>query len=311
MTNFEGFSNELYYEIFEYLDGYDIYKAFSNLNSRFEHLITCSSLPLKIKLCSEAVSELENCCKNLIIPYRHRILSLYWENQSLVENFFTYCILNKSFDHLESLIIGELSMDKTMVLLFYLKSLPHLFSLTMDICGGDSGNLRDIYRMIFSLPSLKYNKLSFFWLFDDDDMNGFMPLAVNQQLSTIEHIVINHRCTIVALFSILSHAPRLRHLTCGNIVKFESPVRIEHSIVLSNLTYTRFNGFLGNFDDFEISMAKLLAPVQVLIINNVFDQTYLDAHRWEEFKTKYMPHLRRFEFTHRTDFPPDYEDALS
>ena len=35
----ENFSNEIFYEIFDYLDGYDIYKAFSNLNNRFENLL--------------------------------------------------------------------------------------------------------------------------------------------------------------------------------------------------------------------------------------------------------------------------------
>jgi hypothetical protein len=311
MTNFERLPNEFFNEIFEYLDGYDIHKAFSNLNSRFEHFITCSSLPLKIKLRSEAVSELQNCCKHVVVPYRHRIFSLNWEKQLVIDDFFRHCILNTSFIYLQSIVIGELPMDKSMVLLFYLKSLPHLFSLTMDICGGDSGNLRDIYRMIFSLPSLKYNKLSFFWLFDDDDTNVIMPLAVNEQLSTIEHLVFNHRCTLFELLSILSHTPRLRHLNCGNLVKFEYPVRIEQPIVLSNLTYTRFDAFLGDFDEFEMSMANLLASAQILVINNVFDETYMDAHRWEGFIIKHMPHLRRFEFTYAADFPADYADALS
>jgi hypothetical protein len=145
--------------------------------------------------------------------------------------------------------------------------------------GEGSIDLRDIYRMIFSLPSLKCNKLSSCCLVDDDDMDVFMPLAVNEQLSTIEYLVINHRCSLNELFSILSHTPRLRHLICNNLVELCDPARIEQSILLSNLTYIRFDSFLGDFDSFEISMAKLLAPVKVLIINILFDKTYLDADR--------------------------------
>ena len=45
----EDLSNELVYEVFDYLDGCDIHQAFSNLNGRFQCLLTNSLLPLKIQ----------------------------------------------------------------------------------------------------------------------------------------------------------------------------------------------------------------------------------------------------------------------
>jgi hypothetical protein len=81
--------------------------------------------------------------------------------------------------------------------------------------------------------------------------------------------------------------------------------------VLSNLTYIRFDAFLGDFDDFEISMAKLLAPVEIFIINNVFDETYFDADRWERFIMKHMLHLRQLRFTLSGDYAFDHEDTPS
>ena len=35
-TSIENFSNEIFYEIFDYLDGCRLYQAFANLNFRFQ-----------------------------------------------------------------------------------------------------------------------------------------------------------------------------------------------------------------------------------------------------------------------------------
>ena len=48
VTSIENFSDELFYEIFDYLDSYNIYEGFSNLNSRFQQLLNSSSLLFKI-----------------------------------------------------------------------------------------------------------------------------------------------------------------------------------------------------------------------------------------------------------------------
>jgi hypothetical protein len=52
VTIIKNLSNELFYGIFEYLDGCYIYQAFYNLNRRFQELITSSSLLRKIQYSS-------------------------------------------------------------------------------------------------------------------------------------------------------------------------------------------------------------------------------------------------------------------
>ncbi|CAF4971149.1 unnamed protein product, partial [Rotaria sp. Silwood1] len=291
ITCIENLSNELFYEIFEYLDGYDIYKAFCNLNTRFQRLITCSSISLNIKLCSNAPSEVKHCCKTVIIPNVHRILSLDLEGESIINDFFKHCIINSSFHRLQSIALSRISIDRAVVLLFYLKSLPRLFSLTMNIEEEWNADLSDIYRMIFSLPSLKYNKLSLFSLFDVENANIFVPLAPNEQFSTIEYLVINHICTLSDLISVLYHTPQLRHLICDNLVESDSNVQTEQSMTLSNLVYIRFNVCDINFDEFEIFM-KIFSQLQVLHISQEYGKAYLDADRWKRLIIKHMPHLR-------------------
>jgi hypothetical protein len=47
----ENLSNEVFYEIFDYLDVYDIYQSFASLNARFQDLLIRLYLRLKIKIC--------------------------------------------------------------------------------------------------------------------------------------------------------------------------------------------------------------------------------------------------------------------
>ncbi|CAF1452622.1 unnamed protein product [Rotaria sordida] len=46
----EELANEILYEIFEYLDGYDIYKGFYKLNNRFQNLSINSNILTKINI---------------------------------------------------------------------------------------------------------------------------------------------------------------------------------------------------------------------------------------------------------------------
>jgi hypothetical protein len=302
----EHFSNELFYEIFDYLDGYDIYQAFANLNSRFQYLITSSSLPLKIKFHSEVKTELTHYYENIIIPNRHRILSLDLSTNSFIKNFFAHCIIDSSFDRLESIVLSRISIARSVILLFYLKSLPRLFSLTMDIDSEENNDLNDIYRMIFSLSSLKYTKLSLSSWFGDEDVNVFVPLAVNEAFSTIEYLIIDHPCSTNELLSIVCHTPRLRHLSCQNLTESDTITDTKQPMTLSNLTYICIADSLMTFYDFEMFIIKLSAEVQVLIINDCFDDTYLDVNRWKRLIEKHMPRLRRFDFICHSDLCIDF-----
>ncbi|CAM4841534.1 unnamed protein product [Rotaria magnacalcarata] len=49
-TRFEDLSNELIYEIFNYLDSWEIYKTFVQLNIRFQYLFRSDIFRLKINL---------------------------------------------------------------------------------------------------------------------------------------------------------------------------------------------------------------------------------------------------------------------
>ncbi|CAF1131356.1 unnamed protein product [Adineta steineri] len=303
----ENLSNELLYEIFDYLDGNDIFEIFSNLNYRFQYLITCSSIPFKIKFRSHTTSQLIDCCKTVIVPNRHHILSLNFEGGSLIDNFFKHCIIDSSFTRLQSVVLSNVSINRVVSLLFYLRSLPHLFSLNMSIREEEYFDLSDIYRIIFTLPSLKYNKLSLCLEYDEEDTNISIPLALNEQFSTIEYMVINHTCTPDKLMSILCHTPQLHHLICETLEEIEPASTNEQSITLSNLVYIRINNCQIDFDRFEMFMKKVSSQLQVLRVKQKYDKAYLDADRWKRLIENYIPNLQEFIYEYPGYEYNDYE----
>jgi hypothetical protein len=284
-------SNEIYYEIFEYLDGCDIYEAFSNLNNRIQHLITYPTFLLKITLINELQRQIKHRCTHVILPNRHRIISLVLRNSSLIDTFLNQCVIDSSFSRLQSIFFVDLSAHRLMLILFYLKSLPLLRVLTIYLQDNCCDDLRDIYRMIFHLPVLKYNRLS---LTKDENFNVLVPFAANEQFNTIEYLIMNHRCNLNELISVIQHTPRLRHLTCQSIVEFEDNAESQASMTLSNLIHLHIYDCYVAFDEFEEFMKKICSQLQVLQINEFGIEKYTDPERWERLILQNMPHLLKF-----------------
>ncbi|CAF5083283.1 unnamed protein product [Rotaria sp. Silwood1] len=63
----EDLANEILYEIFEYLDVYDIYKGFYNLNKRFQTLAINSNVVTKINISIMSKSNFKNYYRNILI----------------------------------------------------------------------------------------------------------------------------------------------------------------------------------------------------------------------------------------------------
>ncbi|CAF0894955.1 unnamed protein product [Adineta steineri] len=296
MTRFEDLSNEILLEIFDYVDGCGIYKSFHNLNSRFQQCLISSSVLFKIKLCSETISNFEECCETVIIPNQHHVLSLDIKDGIFVNNFFKYCIVNASFHNLQSIILRDILIELVVVPLFHLRLLPNLLSLTLICQLLFPKDISNIYRLIFSLPTLKYNKISLEELnYEYDDINEInisLPVGIpNQQFSTIEYFVINHECAFDELIFILCHTPQLRHLICGNLLQTEQNVEDEQIPTLSYLKHIRIDCCYLDFNDFERFIKKVSPQLQRLRIKPNFNKAYLDADRWERLITNYIPHL--------------------
>ena len=152
----ESLSNEIFYEIFEYFDGCDLIQAFSRLNQRFEDLIQHPSLPLTIQFMNDSHENVEENYRNFILPYKHRIHSLYLDGSDISSKFFRAYTIDGSFTRLESIAISNISYENTVAVVLHLKSLPKLVSLTIDFACDVDKDGSIILQSILQFLTLKY-----------------------------------------------------------------------------------------------------------------------------------------------------------
>ena len=131
MTRFEDLSNEVIYEIFEFLDFFHVYQSFFNLNIRFRRLITCLNLPIKLNIFSISQSNSQQYYNDIIIPYQHRIASLS------ITNWFSFDLNNSPhhilsrFTRLETLILENIRMQTLENIFKDILSLSNLSTLVI------------------------------------------------------------------------------------------------------------------------------------------------------------------------------------
>ncbi len=280
-----------------------MYKAFTNLNARFQDLLACTLLRLRISFPSTMeLADFQNRYNTVIFPNRNRVVSLYIFDLWINDDVFSLITINSSFNHLESLVMWGIKPDNLLPLLLSLTSLSRLFSLTI-YTGGDIEDFSDAYHVIFSLPALKYNKLS---LVIDET---FIPLSTNNnyQLSPLQHLIIDHSCTLPKLIAMLSCTPRLCYLYCELLDKSNQFIEEDMKILLPNLTHISIDICHVKFDKFEIFIKTIGSQLQILRITTSEDTAYLNGGRWERLLVQYMPHLRIFKFNHQELVEDDFE----
>jgi len=179
-----------------------------------------------------------------------------------------------------------------MEILVYLKSLPHLSSLRVYLKSGYSKFFSDIYRMIFHLPSLKSSQLS---VLTEEKLNIFIPLRKNEPFSTIERLTMSHLCDLNELHSILRHTPRLKHLTCQNLVESNQNINSEIWMTLPKLTHVSIDDCRVKFDEFENFMKKISSQLKVLHIDGYWNRNFIYPERWQRLICQYMPYLIIFK----------------
>jgi hypothetical protein len=285
--------------------------AFSNLNHRFQQLLNNSSLLFKIKQMHHSLSDATSFQNWMQIMHinRQQILSIRLLMSLYFNNLFSLLYINSSFQHLESIVLLSPQPNTLKLILNELISLPRLFSLTIKPYHF-SRDLTDIYRIVLTLPVLKYYSISVL----TSQLSILLPISTNQQPSTIEYLIINHCCTFNELSAIVSYTPQLRHLSFLESYEVLGTIGTTLPFTLTNLTHLRVRTCFVKFNEFEIFIRQTRPKLKVLYwITRSEDIAYLDAHRWEEFIRQDLPQLEKFslQYYECIDDEEDHEWKLN
>ncbi len=292
-THFEDLSNEILYEIFDFLDIYRVYEAFYDLNIRFQNLLSCSNLPIHINTSFLSKSNFQRYLTQFILPNIERISSLRLWNSFMFDDIFSSSENIKKFIGIKTVILDNvLSLNH----LNHLESLPNLSSLIIN--QSDHTRMIDINcHSIFYLPSLKYCKLSL-----KGNVLFESQTNTSNQLSTIEHLVINSEYDIQELPYLLSCIPNLRRLSIDSLYRsYDRRVRT-FSQVSNRLTHVSLKLKNIKFRLFELFLINYFRDIQVLRISTNDDDEYMDANRWERLISSHIVNLRVFDIQHTYSF---------
>ena len=306
VSTLEDLSNEVVYEIFDFLDVYHVYNAFNKLNSRFDHLIHHSNVPLNINMSFLSKSNFRRYLSEMILPNTQRIRSLHLENQPMFEEIFSSSENVQQFSDLRTIILDNML---TFTDLNCFASFSNLSSLIIGKFACQS-IIDVICKSAASLPALKYCKISIKKSMDSDSR----LISLNQQ-STIEHLVITGNYYIGDLPYLLSHLPRLRRLSIDCLSDYfigRSPMNFLPSNQLTHLSLKLKNIHFHRFEEYFI---RFPASIQILRLSTDEDKEYLDANRWERLIGTFLPNLRVWDFQHTCVTRNDphrllYEDSI-
>ncbi|CAF3845768.1 unnamed protein product [Rotaria magnacalcarata] len=284
-TRFEDLSNELIYAIFELLDGYDLFEIFSNLNSRFQNLLTHPTLCINMNLSSISESTFQRCHTYTIMPNKHRIKSLHLSDPFAADLIFLPPRSIPKFGRLKTLILDDIKSKYLDHLLHFLTLLPCLSSLILSPADCFR-NKMILYPRIFLLPVLKYCKLSY----QAGHRSMLLPLTTNQ-CSTVEHLIIDCYFESTEIAVLLFYTPRLRHLSCRKLA-YIAYQEMEMPIISNNLTQASFDFFEHfNFDQFEPLIRKNFRQLHCLRISISW------VHKESSDKTEFYDLFDQFNST--------------
>ena len=306
-STLEDLSNELIYDILDYLDGSEGYEIFSNQNCRFNRLIICQSRRLMLNFSLISKLTFERRCQEMISRQSNidRIVSLRLSGELIINHFLKFFSIN-TFHRLESLFLDQIESNKLEAVLTNISLLPRLFSLSIHV-NSSFQDENNVYRLIFRLPVLLYCNLNFPSGGERTPLS--MVISEEKQNKSIEHFIINGHCHIHQFMAIVSHMPRLRIVRCHSLLVF-AEMQSSPSIPLSNLKNLFLHSNNLSFEQFRMLITNSSPPLQSLGVCATNDDDYISSDKWEALISSVIKKLKNFDLHYSNSMSNDEYGAF-
>ncbi|CAF1458291.1 unnamed protein product [Rotaria sordida] len=298
MMNFETLPNEIILNVFNYLRGSDLFRAFYGLNSHLNDLLYDPSLFYHFNFRSISKHEFDIIFQQHFPFIADRIITIYLSNNSNtpqeINLFLSYINSFQQLRQLRSLYLGYI--DSQMILVNIINQcqyLNNLIDLDFDYrrSTGDnecSADLKLIVNTIWNLPKLRHCAFTYsygeYWDFR-------MPRIISSSLESFSTCISEF--SLKDMFQLFDYTPRLRYLSLS--IRFIDEDFVPSPIFsLINLTLT----FDSVSDDWLMILFKNLPNLRrlnVKFLSANHTSLFIYGNHWEDLIRNSLPKLKEFD----------------
>ena len=311
VTHFQDLSNDLFFEIFEYLDYFDIYQSFYDVNFNFRHLITNSNFPIKINISTRSKWSFHRFYNHIVKKNLHRVQTMAISNVCLYDEVFSTVSNLSKITGLQTLVLEQIESKMLMNLLEQLRSSTSISSISISVIEP-LAHKTEIYLQLFRLSTLKFCKLSLgnYYL----NQNLSLPFATIHEQCSIEHFILMDRIFTHEIDNLLSYLPQLSRLSLRPFQ--DSQTERKRSVhVLRHLTHLSIHDGNIEFDVFVQIMIDLFSNIQVLnFTHSIYYNSikeFLNVTKWQQLITSHLNDLHSFNIQLNMSIEPDYDNQFT
>ncbi|CAF1017227.1 unnamed protein product [Rotaria sp. Silwood1] len=297
----ESLANEILLDLFEFINGVQLFRAFFDLNSRFNQLLIVHFQRYNIDFRSISKPYFNIMCKQHLPLIMNRIISLHLSNDDetpdLPNVFLSYGFTLNRFNHLQSLKLYYIrSIDLLNKIINQCLHLPYLLKLDMIDCYFlyEKENVRQLINTIWSLPKLTH------WKFNRPFSSGIWLEEISVISSSIKYLSIEKtECYFTNLFHLFKYTPYLRQLSTSIPINCED---IQFQTVISSMVSLKLI-----FNSSILSLKNLFQMMPNLQHSTLhITSFYLNGYEWEKILIDYLPKIKKFQLKMNFNYPNFY-----
>ncbi|CAF4426301.1 unnamed protein product [Rotaria sp. Silwood2] len=287
MGKLELLPNEIIIQCFKYLNIFDIFHSFDQLNSRFNKLIRNIPLYLNFENVRKRIFD-QFCTEILLNPeMKQHIYSLNLSNKDScgqIELFLKLFSLNE-FSNLQSLSLIDIQEDDVILLKSMLPLIPQLYHCHLMyhrhlMIFNDKINETLSALPMSQLQTLSVSKLE-------------LDLTPTNQISSVTKLTINYYYYI-PLSYLFKYMPMLKYLHIGKLY-LNNTASIKYDNCAGHLKELIIDDFEYPFEYFEM-LVKQTPNLKILKISASIHKSIINANAWEYLIKTSLPYLNIFIF---------------